>query len=393
LRIFYPANIRFPMERANGLQIVRTCHALAVRGHEVHLAVRGGPGSDAEALDFYGLVPVPGLRLHRLPVLDTQWSDRLWNRSFDAGAVLLGVRLALLGGVKTVFLRDLGLARAFLALRPLLGLQVYYEVHQVAHRVLREVPALYGTASQTPARLERLEALERQVFSEVDGLAVLTRPLERAVRELGSPRGPVAVVPDAVDLDAFQGVPRTPSGPLTVGYMGQLYPWKGVDVLLKALVHAPAWRGLIVGGMPQEPADRLRLEALARALGLEGRVTFRPFVPPREVPAIYREVDAAALSLPDTVMGREYTSPLKLFEAMAAGCPVVASDLPALREVIKDGETALLVPPGDAAALAAALERLGTDGGLRRRLGEAARREAAGHSWDARAARLEALFA
>jgi glycosyltransferase involved in cell wall biosynthesis len=77
---------------------------------------------------------------------------------------------------------------------------------------------------------------------------------------------------------------------------------------------------------------------------------------------------------------------------MAAGRPLVASDLPSSREVMRDGETALLVPPGDPAALAAALRRLLEDRALAGRLAEAAWREAAAYSWDARAARLRGLF-
>jgi glycosyltransferase involved in cell wall biosynthesis len=91
-------------------------------------------------------------------------------------------------------------------------------------------------------------------------------------------------------------------------------------------------------------------------------------------------------------MTERHTSPLKAFEAMAAGRPLAASDLPSSREVLRDGETALLVPPGDAGALAAALRRLLDDGALGARLAEAAWRDAAAYSWDARAKRLRALF-
>jgi glycosyltransferase involved in cell wall biosynthesis len=91
-------------------------------------------------------------------------------------------------------------------------------------------------------------------------------------------------------------------------------------------------------------------------------------------------------------MTERHTSPLKAFEAMAAGRPLVASDLPSSREILRDGENALLVPPGDAPALAAALGRLLDDPLLARRLAEAAWREAAAYSWGERARHLRALF-
>ena len=384
MRIYYPANIRFPMERANALQIVRTCHALARRGHVVHLAVRGGKGTPEEALAFYGLQPHENLRLHRLPALDTQFSDLLWNRSFDVLALLQAVRLCGPEGIRVVFLRDLGLARIFLKLRKLLGIKVVVEVHQIAHRAQKE--ALYGQAAD-PGKLARLEKRERQVYAAADALIPLTPGIAEGSREIGAGGVRTEIVPDAADVDAFAG--PEPGGPLTVGYVGQLYPWKGADVLVEALALAPSWRGLIVGGMPQEPADAERLRAKDRS----GRVEFRPFVPPREVPAIYRRMHATALSLPDTLMGRLYTSPLKLFEAMAAGCAVVASDLPTIREIVTHERTALLVPPGDPKALAAALERLAAEPSLRRSLAAAAREEVRKYSWDERARRIEALLA
>src|SRR5690606_19885917 len=93
-----------------------------------------------------------------------------------------------------------------------------------------------------------------------------------------------------------------------------------------------------------------------------------------------------------TAISERYTSPLKLFEYLALGRAIVASDLPAIREVLTHDVDALLVPPGDAAALAAAIGRLADDAALRTRLGAAARARAAAFTWAARAERLEAAL-
>jgi glycosyltransferase involved in cell wall biosynthesis len=85
-------------------------------------------------------------------------------------------------------------------------------------------------------------------------------------------------------------------------------------------------------------------------------------------------------------------SPLKLFETMACGLPVVASDLPAIRDVVRDGENGLLFAQGDAGALAAALRRLRDDPGLRARLGERGRRDVQRYAWPERARRILAFF-
>jgi glycosyltransferase involved in cell wall biosynthesis len=95
---------------------------------------------------------------------------------------------------------------------------------------------------------------------------------------------------------------------------------------------------------------------------------------------------AAVVPLPDNPMARYFTSPLKVFEYMAAGLPIVASELPALREVLRHEENALLVPPDDAPALAAALRRLTSEPALAERLRHQAHADVAGRTWEARAA-------
>ncbi len=95
---------------------------------------------------------------------------------------------------------------------------------------------------------------------------------------------------------------------------------------------------------------------------------------------------------PASAISTRFTSPLKLFEYMAAGRPIVASDLPSIREVLRHEQNALLVEPGDAAALAAGVRRLLDDRPLADRLAQAAVTDVASYSWDRRAERLETLL-
>ncbi len=110
---------------------------------------------------------------------------------------------------------------------------------------------------------------------------------------------------------------------------------------------------------------------------------------PGEVAGLLREADMLVLPNRATSVSANYTSPLKLFEYLAAGRPIVASDLPALVEILRDRENAWLVPPDDPAALAAALDALARDKTLAVKLAKAAFDSAAAYSWDARAERLE----
>jgi glycosyltransferase involved in cell wall biosynthesis len=100
------------------------------------------------------------------------------------------------------------------------------------------------------------------------------------------------------------------------------------------------------------------------------------------------EADICLLPLSDTAIGSRYTSPLKLFEYMALGKPIVSADVPAIRSVLSSGESALLVPPGDIAALAAAVRKLMQQPAMAAELGGRARQLARRYSWQARAATL-----
>ena len=177
----------------------------------------------------------------------------------------------------------------------------------------------------------------------------------------------------------------------SVVYAGHLYAWKGVDVLLDALGQLAGVRGVIVGGYEKEP-DLARLRERAARLGISDRVTFTGLVPPSAVAAYLRAARVLVLPNPASAISTRFTSPLKLFEYMAAGRPIVASDLPSIREVLRHEENALLVEPGNPTALAAGVRRLLEDPALADRLAQAATTGVQDYSWDRRAERLEALL-
>jgi glycosyltransferase involved in cell wall biosynthesis len=202
------------------------------------------------------------------------------------------------------------------------------------------------------------------------------------------------VVPDGVRLphDRQWSEPaRDPARPPIVGYAGHLYPWKGVEVLLDALARLPEARGLIVGGHEAEP-DLARVRARAESLGISSRITFTGYVDPPRVAPLVATADMLVLPNPPSAIATRFTSPLKLFEYMAAGRPIVASDLPSVREVLHDGVDALLVPAGEPVPMASALRRLIEEPHFASKLARAAWESAAEYGWDRRADRLEAAL-
>jgi len=399
VRITYFADVRFPLERANGIQTMETCHAMAVRGHDVDLIVR--PDTESPARDpfaYYGLPANPKLRIDRAPVSGPAVARRLGYMAFAVGRAMGKSRSDVL------LTRDLGVASLLLDVPRGLRPPVVYESHGYAPDVAAALPDLVATATRPSARkLQRLARREARVWLEADGYVTITAALRAELEARHGVRARLAVIPDGVRIDAARAVseadearrPEELEGPGTaapvVAYAGHLYAWKGVDVLLEALAHVSKARGLIVGGQAKEP-DLARLKARATELGIGDRVTFTGMVEPARVARFLRQADVLALPNPASAISTRFTSPLKLFEYMAAGRPIVASDLPSIREVLHHQVDALLVTPGDPAAMAAAIERLIADPALSARLAAAALAAAPAYSWDRRAERLEELL-
>jgi glycosyltransferase involved in cell wall biosynthesis len=391
VRILYLADIRFPLERANGIQSMETCHALARRGHDVHMIVR--PDTAVPPRDpyiFYGLPRVDRLSIERAPVAGPAAARRLGYLAFAIGRSIGA------GRSQVTFTRDLSVAASLLRVPRALRPPLVYESHGYAPDVASALPGLISTAvAPSAAKLRRLAAREANVWRDAEGYVTITRGLANDLEGRLGPRNHLAIVPDGVRLEAGTRSPLPglggPGPRPIVAYAGHLYPWKGVDVLLEALVYLPVADGLIVGGHEKEP-DLARVKALAEKLGIASRVTFTGLVDPPSVTALLARASVLALPNPASAISNRFTSPLKLFEYMSAGRPIVASDLPAMREVLTPDVHAVLVPPGNASALASGIRRVLSDPELAARLAKTAATAVLDYTWDRRAERIDSLL-
>ncbi|MFO7692965.1 MAG: glycosyltransferase family 4 protein [Vicinamibacterales bacterium] len=389
MRISYFADIRFPLERANGVQTMETCHALARRGHHVRLVVRPDTAAPPRSpWVYYGLEPLPSFTIERVPVPGAPAGRRAAYVAHSVWRSLGRSR------ADVIITRDLGVASLLVRLPPAARAPVVYESHGFAPTVGEDLPAMLSSAAGlSPAKRQRLEARERLVWARAGGYLTITAALARELEGRFGPRARLAVVPDGARVPAVEdvGLRRTTgTGGPVVGYAGHLYPWKGPDVLLAALERLPGVQALIVGGLAGEP-DLERVRALAGRVA-PGRVTFAGQVDPPRVAGLLRQADVLVLPNTPGRVSAAYTSPLKLFEYMASGRPTVASDLPALREILRPDENAVLVEAGSAEALAAGLARVLGDAALAARLAAQAREDVREWTWDRRAGRIEALL-
>jgi glycosyltransferase involved in cell wall biosynthesis len=210
-----------------------------------------------------------------------------------------------------------------------------------------------------------LNWVRRRVLARADGAVVGNADGEALLGQWGW-RGPLLRQPQyGIDMAAFKPL-RAQRRPFCAGYFGRLVPEKGVDLLVRAC--AKAGLRLRIGGQGPEEG---RLRALAGALKAD--VAFEGFVPFARRQAFYGRIDALALP---SLSRRDWKEQFGrvLAEAMACGLPCVGSDSGAIPEVLGPG--GLVVPEGDADALARALKRLAASAALRRRLGAAGRARA-----------------
>ena len=248
--------------------------------------------------------------------------------------------------------------------------------------VLAVVPHLFGTTvfAETDwaqgSYVLAHEALIPLVYARTPFIAISESTRDDLVAR-GVPAAHVDLVHCGLDPARFRPTAPKAARP-TVAFLGRLRRYKGVDTLLEAFAAVSRARPgavlEIVGEGPHRPA----LEAHARRLGLlaDGRVRFRGFVPAEEKVALLSSAHVAACPSPKEGWG------LTVVEANACGTAVVASRSPGLVDSVKDGVTGLLVPHGDAPALAAALGRVLDDAPLRERLEREGRAWARTFTWE-----------
>ncbi len=232
---------------------------------------------------------------------------------------------------------------------------------------------------------DEAKSVAQRAFRDASLVTVVSQELVRYVRTLASKAKPL-VIPNGINPDRFAHFP-VPSrdgdtDPFVIGFLGHLKPWQGITQLVQtfAQVHQthPHTRLLVVGD--GDASDEL-VEGLKNE-GLTDKATLAGKVPHDDVPALLAQMHVGLAPYPP--LDPFYFSPLKIVEYMAAGLPVIASDLGQIPSLLSDGETGYLCPPGDVHALARSVCALADHEWLRRRLGEQAKKHVLKkHTWAA----------
>jgi len=231
--------------------------------------------------------------------------------------------------------------------------------------------------------------IERFLFASADCVVPVSAPLAGYITSV-APLAHVCVIPNGVEIDAFMAADdgarwrrqwgSSGRDTFLIGFIGSLKPWHGLDLLMDAFAEIRTSgreaKLILIGDGPLRRA----LEDDAFARGLKADVVFTGGLEHAEVPSAAQALDVLVAPYPP--MERFYFSPLKVYEYMAAGKPIVASRIGQISDILEEGRTALLIPPGDTRALVEAITQLMQDGDLAKRIGAEARRVAQNrHSW------------
>jgi glycosyltransferase involved in cell wall biosynthesis len=332
---------------------------LVARGHRVRMVCSGWRGAPATAL-------VDGLEVHRT-------GDRHSFAWRGRGAV----RRALGAERPDILVEDINKLPLFVA-------------GMTDGPVAVIVPHLFGTTAFQEASwpvAAAVVAAERliPVAYRRAGFHVISESTRDDLVARGIAANRITVIHPGVDSVAFAPDPSLDrSDPPTFLYVGRLRRYKRVDVAIEALALARRERPELTLDIAGSGDDRPRLEQQVARLGLGNAVRFHGFV-----------AESAKLRLLRTTWANLFPSPkegwgITVMEAAACGTPSLASDSPGLRDSVVDGQTGCLVPHGDATALARHMLLFAADRPLVDRLGQAARRHAEAHTWDAAATATEA---
>lgn len=226
----------------------------------------------------------------------------------------------------------------------------------------------------------RVERLNREAAVRI---FTVSRQLKDILVADGAPPDKLVVVPNGVTPERFDPTPRTEDGSVRFGFVGSLQVWHGVEVMMDAFAEvldaAPNAELHIVGDGPLA----MSLSAARRRSAHASRIHLHGPLSHDQIPAFLHDMDVLLAPYPD--LPRFYFSPLKLFEYLAAGRAVVASNLGQISDILVHDRNGCLLPAGDRNALARCCLDLASDPDRRERLCAAAARTAAGHSWEANA--------
>lgn len=389
MKVAYVINARIPSNNGHAIHAVRMCEGFQQAGHNTTLYCADRRQydkniADSSVFDYYNITE--RFNFKKLPYLDMIQLYNIDERLARLPVIVSNVLFAILAVI--VVWRsenDICLTRDWTVayLLTVLGFPTIFEIHKVEG------------AAFSPRGQKAIASISRK--PSFVGLITLTESVAEDISVLGVPDKKIYIIPDAVNLRHYED-PKTKEearhhldlsiNNQLIVYTGSCHPGKGARVLANISDQLKDATVLIIGGSDRElqSMEKLLEERNISNAKLVGRVS------PTRVR--YYQWAADVLVVPPTKdeSDRKHhpnaTSPLKMFEYMAAGRPIVASKLPGISSVLTHEEDALLVPPGDESRLVEAINRVLKNQQLANKLSTSARENVTNYTWSKRAERI-----
>ena len=378
MHIIYPYNEILPKRTAHDVYIFNNCVSLAKEGFQVELLCGVGSLNDRSICEHYHVASLSGMKTRHLPIVRKNNIFSIsWNRVF-----LYFSQKVLKQEKPDVVILSVLKQGDYHFRRKIPGVRYIYEAHQLA----------WYPHMPLGAKKKEVE-IERSILSKADLVTVTTEALRKILLEAPySLDVPVEVVPLAVNVSELPPPFPAVLGTLpTVMYVGQLYKGQGIESLLNAIGKAPTVRLEIVGGTEVEIKN---LKAYATILGVSERVFFHGFCSPSKLSSIVSHADAFVA--PFEPEGRmPYVAHTKLLEYISWGRPVIAPDMPVVREHFPEGKGLMLFESGSTRGLSTRLTEIAQPL-VREKLQKKSSENVGAFNWKARSKRygeiLESLF-
>ena len=375
MKIIYITNSRIPTEKAHGFQVIKMCEAFTNAGTQVELwipkrfnAIKESPFNYYNIRENFTLKKVPVLDLIPLYRLFGAFANFVESFSFALFAYL---RLPK-GEDYIIYSRD----QFILWFLSFTNKKFVYEIHSF------------------PGKL----VFYKRIWKHAHKIVTITAALKAKIVEQGIDESKIIVAHDAVDLDAFNAVTLAkeelkielslPKDDFLIGYIGKfktLGMEKGIATMIESLpLLSKDVKMVFVGG---EELEIKEYKSLANRFNVLPQSLFFSYQPYAQLIRYTKAMDALVIPFPNKPHYAFYASPLKLFEYMASGRPIITSDLPALREVLND-KNALFFKLGSASELAQAIKMLKSSQTLGYHLSQQALADVKEYTWDKRAQKI-----
>lgn len=367
MRIFYIANVRMPTEKAHGIQIAKMCEALIEAGAEVELIVPRRGNEERTILDFYGLrVSIPTVRIRTV-----DWYEygrigfRISSIIFMCGyfRYLWWKKLQGKGGV--IWTIDVDQFSFFLV--PLLGMPYIAEIHDAKPYSLRYKMLLRGATRVIVINDIIRRKLEERFYLPAESITVYRNGVD------------LSLFQPALAREAARERLSLPREVKIVLYAGKVYPWKGLGIFSDT---AAAFNSDTYFYFVGDTEDHMQAVTGKRSPASMIYVGHQDY---KKIPLWLAAADLLVLGgTKENEYSYAHTSPMKLFEYMASGRPIVAADTPANREIVSEKEAFFYIPD-DAASLKKTIDVVFADPGEAALCSEQAKEKVVAFSWEARA--------